>query len=277
MLAIDIPDPSDEASVADWIELCVGYEASPISKAAVSHKIEMASGSEPSDAFLSSIWDEMEARMNLYGLQPPFTVDSNEVTPNVIWRDNPEYIMCLILSLTGNPSNPTPTGKLFERISREAIKNYLGGEAIVTGHPNPYSVKDICELMCEKFKTELPSNYKDRGVDIIAWKPFSDNRGNQIVILIQCAGGHNWVSKTNDVAVRAWAEKYMGFKCYPVKGFSTAVVVTNSEAFEEVSFETHLLIDRTRIYSNTVNSQIEGTLRTEIAQWCMDRFAEILN
>lgn len=277
MLALDIPDPSDEGCVADWIELSVGYEGIPIPKAAVAHKIEMASGGEPSDAFMSSVWDELETRMNLYGVHPPFIVDPMEVVPNIAWEDNPEYIMCLILSLTGNPSNPTPTGKLFERISKEAIKSYLQGEAIVTGHPGHYRVEDICNLTYEGFKSEFPANYNDRGVDVVAWKPFNDNRGNQILILMQCAGGHNWTTKTGNVVARAWTEKYITFRCYPVRGFSTAVIVSNSEIFEEISFETDLLFDRTRIYRNIVDQPLEGTLRQEIRTWCDARFLEILN
>lgn len=277
MLALDIPDTLDHNSVADWIELSVCYEGSPVSKAGVSHKIEMTSGSEPSDTFISSVWDELEIRMSLYGDEPPFVVDSFEITPNINWKTQPEYVMCLILSLTGNPVDPTPTGKLFERLSKDAIKNYLNGEAIVTGHPTAYTITQICQLTHEKFKTELPSNYKDRGVDVIAWKPFDDNRGNQIIVLMQCAGGHNWTKKTGDVIVRAWTEKYMTFACSPVKGFSTAVIVSNKDEFEEVSFETDLLFDRTRIYRNTIGVDLEGNLRSEIYDWCNNRFSNILN
>ena len=270
MFNIDIPDASSIDSVSDWIELAVTYEKEPISKSAVSSKIEGSSGEEPSDAFLSSVWDELEVRMNLYGENPPFICDRIEVAPNIIWEEYPEYMMCLILAMTGNPSNPTPTGKLFERISMEAAKNYINGEAIIFGHPSKIKVANICQLTNEKFKSELPANYNDRGLDVIAWKPFNDKRGNQVIVLLQCAGGHNWTSKTGDVVLRAWKEKYITFGCTPIRGFSTVVVITDRERFEEISFETDLLFDRPRIFRNTVKFDIEINLRNEIKDWCKE-------
>jgi len=277
MIKCDIPDATNISVVADWIELSVAYEKSSVLKSAVSSKIEGASGDEPSDAFLSSIWDELEIRMSLYGEHPPFICNHEEIMPNLDWEECPEYLMFLILSLNGNPINPTPTGKLFERISREAVKNYLSGNAVVFGHPARYSVADLCGFTNEKFKSELPPNYNDRGLDVMGWKPFNDRRGNQILIMMQCAGGHNWISKTGDVVLRAWTEKYMTFGCKPVRGFSTVVVVSNNERFEEVSFETDLLFDRPRLYRCTVDLEVETTLRPEVITWCKDRIAEILN
>lgn len=277
MISFDIPDPSSIEIVSDWIELNVILEKESISKAAISAKIEGDSGDEPTDAFISNIWDEMNKRMTLYGIHPPFITEPDEITPNLVWEDNPEYLMCLILALTGNPSNPTPAGKLFERISKDAIKNYLNGEAVVFGHPSQYTVSQLCELTNEGFKRELPANYNDRGLDVLAWKPFGDNRGNQIIIMMQCAGGANWTSKTGDVVLRAWTEKYITFGCFPTRGFSTAVTISEKEIFEEVSFETNLLFDRPRLIKNLIGQPVEGELRNEILDWCNHRLAEILN
>lgn len=277
MIVLGIPDSSDVGSVADWIEFCVTYESASISKAAMLHKIEMDSGDEPSEAFISSVWDELDKRMMLYGDHPPIVVQGMEVVPNLTWHDCPEYMMCLILSLTGNPSNPTPTGKLFERVSMEATKGYLQGNAVVFGHPSKQTIATVCVMTREGFKSEFPPNYNDRGVDVIAWKSFDDQRGNQVIILMQCAGGHNWTSKTGDVVARAWTEKYITFGCTPIRGFSTAVVISDSEVFEEVSFEADLLFDRPRIYRHTVDRPLEGNLRIEVRTWCDARILEILN
>jgi hypothetical protein len=277
MVNFDIPDASNISSVADWIEFSITYENSSISKSAVSSKIEGGMGEEPNDTFLSSIWDELEVRMNLYGNPPPFICSSLEVTSTINWTSNPEYLMCLILALTGNSSDPTPSGKLFERISMEAAKHYIKGNAIIFGHPRLLSILEICQLTNERFKSELPSNYKDRGLDVIAWKPFDDNRGNQIIILMQCAGGYNWTSKTGDVILRTWKEKYMTFGCTPIRGFSTVVVISDRNRFEEISFETDLLFDRPRIYRNTRQFELDITLRPAILDWCNNRLKVILN
>jgi hypothetical protein len=277
MFKVDIPDPTDASVVADWVELSVVYTKSPISKAQLESKINAESGDETSDAFISSVWDILDRRSFLYGDIPPFIVEGLDVNPNIDWESNPEYLMLLILSLTGNPSNPTATGKLFERVSKEAVKNYMDGDAIVFGHPSRISIRNIAQTLQEGFKQELPTNYNDRGVDVIAWKPFNDGRGNQLIAFIQCAGGANWTSKTGDVVMRAWAERYMTFHCTPVRGFTTVVVIDDAERFQEVSFETDLLLDRLRIYRYTVNKQLENNLRNEIKMWCDNRITEIVN
>lgn len=277
MFSTDIVDSNSISGVADWVELVVALNKQPMAKAEVSSKIEGAIGDEPSDSFLSDVWDELDTRMNYYGVHPPFIVEPLDIVPNIDWEENPEYPMCLILALTGNPSNPTPTGKLFERICREAIKNYLNGEAIVFGFPSPHTVQSICDLTYEIFKRNLPANFKDRGLDVLGWKPFGDKRGNQVIILMQCAGGLNWYTKTGDIVQRAWTEKYMTFGCTPVRGFSTAIAITDTEMFEEVSFETDLLFDRPRIINNVLSFELEGNLRTEILDWCKNRIQEISN
>jgi hypothetical protein len=55
------------------------------------------------------------------------------------------------------------------------------------------------------------------------------------------------------------------------------VIISKSEEFEEISFETDLLLDRTRIYRNTKNYELEFNLRLEIQEWCNYRLQEILN
>src|SRR5688572_7542470 len=103
MIKVDIPDAYNVDTVADWIELNVTLEKASVSKTAVISRLESDSGEEPADTFISSVWDELEYRMNLYGKHPPFIISSREVSPNLKWEENPEYVMCLILSLTGNP------------------------------------------------------------------------------------------------------------------------------------------------------------------------------
>lgn len=272
MLNIEIPDASDVGLVADWIELNVVYTQSPLSKATLSSLLEGALGSEPSEAFLSSVWDELALRIGLYGDNAPIGIEPLIVLPNISENARPEYVMCLILSLVGNSSNPTPTGKLFERVVREAVQNYINGNAIVFGHPDKLTIQEVCQLTNERFRQELPARYKDRGLDIIAWRPFNDERGNQVVILMQCAGGKNWTSKTGDIVLRSWEDK-IAFGCTPTRGFATVVTISNQERFEEVSFEAGLLFDRPRIYRSTTNLNEE--LREELRKWCANMISSV--
>ncbi len=277
MFRFAIPDGSSKDVVADWTELCVAYTQEGVSKVALAATIESSTGDEPSEDFINTAWRELSDRETLYGKNAPFKVQRLEILPKVNWEQYPGYLTCVILSLIGDPENPTGGAKLFERLSNEAVKNYIEGNGIVYGHPAKLSIREITELINEKFKSELPQNYKDRGVDIIAWKPFHDQRGNQIIVLMQCAGGKNWLSKTGDVVMRAWVEEYIGFHCSPVRGFSTAVVVSDPERFFDISLEADLFLDRTRLHRYTSAFDIKDELKDALRDWCNQKLNDMLN
>lgn len=61
---IEIPDPDSIPGVADWVELSVSITGNGVSKATVASAIEGASGEEPSEALLTSIWRALDYRHN---------------------------------------------------------------------------------------------------------------------------------------------------------------------------------------------------------------------
>jgi len=275
IIEYDIPNGNSIETVSDWVELSVTLTGDEISKTEVAAAIRSSLGDEPSGAFISDVWAELKRRLELYGSRPPYEVNELEVLPLTSFAANPAYVFCLVLSLEGNPVQPTVTGKLFERLCNEALKSYLGGETLTFGYPGTITVQHLCQLTGEQFKRELPAAANDRGLDVVGWKPL-DSRGNQIIVFMQCAGGKNWRSKTTDVVMRAWTEKYVGFHVKPTRAFATPISITNLDVFEEVSFETDLLFDRPRIYNNTVTLVPTASLAVEISDWCQERLADLL-
>ncbi|MDD2890872.1 MAG: hypothetical protein PHE49_09600 [bacterium] len=184
---------------------------------------------------------------------------------------------CLIFSLQGNPYDPLDSGKLFERITEVAIKNFIDGESLLTGFPSGgISVENIANKLKETPISELPTHAKDKGVDVVAWKHFGDERSSQIILLIQCAAGDNWKEKLRDISLYAWCQ-YIHFACCPIKGFSMPRVVSNIPALlNEFSAEAGLILDRPRIYRNTVNATIDPTLRGDLKIWCDTRIEEMM-
>mgnify|MGYP001241864959 CR=1 FL=1 len=279
MINYDISSPNDVTYVADWVEFHVAYEHESLSKAELSSSIEGAQGDEPSEDFISSVWNELEIRQILYGENSPFRVNGGIIEPILNWKDKPFYMAFLIYSLEGNPNTPETTavdgGKLFEKICREAIEKYVGGKALIYGFPAEQTVQEIATAQLnEKFVFTPPGYRKDRNLDIFAWKPFGDNRSSQVVILVQCATGFNWKGKLNELNISAWT-KYIHFSATPIKGFAAPVTVTNAQRIEEHSTDGGIFFDRLRLFR--LLTSLPQELHNECIDWCTIRLKQILN
>jgi len=268
----DLLNTKSVNSISDWAEFYTAFSKEEFSKAQLKSFIEESTGSEPKYEEIDDIWFELKCRETLYGDDPPFKVKSDLLVHNFEWESIPEYMACLIFSLLGNQTEKVYSGTLFEKITNEAIRNYIGGKSIVFGAPNELKVIDIAKEINEKFVSEFPSHRKDRGLDIVAWKPF-DNRASQLILFIQCAAGHNWKQKTGDLKLDAWTT-YINFACKPLKGLSIPVIITDKEDMREKSYEAGIIIDRSRIYKYTLIGDRNTVLKAEVKAWCDKRIAE---
>lgn len=264
--------------VADWVEffVCVS-ENRRLSKSELASFIEESSGNEPTNSFLDDVWNELERRLILYGKNPPYDFDYREITSRMEWKNFPEYLTCIILSIDGNSIETVKTGKLFERLSCKAVKEYFKGEAFIYGFPNKQGLKDICNQMNETFNMIPSSYFKDRGVDIICWKPFGDHRKSQLAAIFQCAAGHNWTGKLLSVPLNAWRQYILWSDTFPLKGFTTPIIVEDKYFFDTVT-DAGLMFDRPRLYRNTQHiTDSDTTLRTDLISWCESRIANLEN
>ncbi|MBI4947381.1 MAG: hypothetical protein HY840_13395 [Bacteroidetes bacterium] len=282
MLRYNIPDATSSEVVADWIELYVTYLKDSISKSQIASYIQASEGSDPEDGFIDSVWNVLACRVELYGSNPPIEVQPLSINSLIDWEQYPEYLACLIYALEGNPNTSSTSaakaGKYFERISNEAIKNYIKGNSLIYGFPTEQNIQTIADnFLKEKFNYLPPAYRKDRDLDIIAWKDWEDNRASQIILFIQCAAGSNWKGKIKDLNMRAW-EKYIHFAASPIKGFSVPVVISDKEKLHEISTDAGLIIDRPRIYKQTFQYEFKDIdLRPILLNWCKNRIAEINN
>ncbi len=281
----ELPDPESPQAVADWIELELAAGEPQLSKAKVSSIVESLTGSEPGEAFLSDIWRQLEERQSRYSRQF-FSCDTDMVLRSSDQAAPLEYTACLLFSLYGVSEEHRADPKIFERLSAEAIKNYLRGKAFVFGWPVladvqadiALRVKDVATASREKFIEAPAARYKDRGVDVIAWQPFvehsaGEHRSNQIVILAQCAAGSNWREKTGQLPYHAWVE-YVHWACHPVSGFAVPRVIP-PELWHDVSKESGgLLFDRIRIVNLLAQGVQEGALSAEIQAWVTHELEE---
>jgi hypothetical protein len=271
---IEIPNPDSVEGMADWIELMLMAEEGQLSRADVSNSIEQTVGTEASEAFISSVWRELDYRGSLYSTAS-FALSAHTIEAQTAARTRSDYLTCLVLSLFGVQGDAQLPGKLFERITREAVRNYVDGEAMVFGWPfDPHQgtdepaimrkVREMAELLSEDFYETPATGFKDRGLDVVGWCPHADKRSNQVIVLLQCAAGHNWRQKL-PVPLDAWRE-YIHWAAIPMIGFAVPCVV-GRQVWHDASKEKGLLFDRIRIMNLLEHGIEEQALRDEVDAW----------
>lgn len=267
----NIPDPSNHYAVADWAELYVLLFGRTLSRATLIRHIDMATGGTDSD--VNAIWQELKRRIELYGPQPPYVVQDEHLEPQFgSWEKRPAYMMCLLLSMLGNQHDTISTGTLFERLSAIAINTYLGGQSILYGKDRP-KLKVVAYLLNERFATEPSTNFNDRGVDLIAWKPFPDTRSSQLILLLQCASGWNWKRKTRDISQRAW-DHYIHWAAAPSIGFTIPGIVARDN-FDDIADDAGIILDRARLYTNV--PKLPRSLNSDVKKWCKRKIPTIFH
>lgn len=280
---IQLLDPTSAARVADWIELTVATTQEHVSKAEVGSILEGAAGSEPSEAFLTDIWRQLEYRQTLYQ-NPTFKVIDRLVEPVPGTRISPEYLACLVWSMVGVQGNTQQPGKLFERITRKAVEEYLSGQAIVFGWPfEPEiegedeesqikrKIRRVAEELKERFVEAPPARFNDRGVDVIGWIPFYERRTGQLVLLVQCTAG-DWKSKL-PVPLDNWCQ-YIHWTRDPIKGFAVPSIIGDKD-WHERSREKGIMFDRARIINLLPQDRFDPDLATEVENWVREQLNDL--
>jgi hypothetical protein len=249
-------------------------QVSQLSKATVSSIIERSSGIEVSETLLSSVWRELEYRQCLYSF-PIYEIHERSIESQLGKGSRDEYIICLVLSLFGVPGNTQLPGKLFERLTKEAVGKYLNGTVVVFGWPFEKTddddetriskkVKQLANELRERFYETPASRFKDRGLDIVGWIPHADKRSSQLVVLLQCAAGHNWVDKT-PVPMNAWRQ-YIHWAANPIQAFAVPCIISEQK-WHEISTDKGILFDRIRIMNLLSNGIMDMDLKNDISKW----------
>lgn len=281
----DLPDAGSSETVADWIELVLAAGEPQLSRAKVSAIVEHESGAEPSEAFLADIWQELGDRESRYSRQF-FHCDGDMVHRSLEGEAPSEYIALLLFSLYGVSDEHRTDPKIFERLAAAAIRNYVQGKVFVFGWPVlpnvqvdiALRVKEVASATREKFAEAPAGRYKDRGVDVIAWRPFEEHaagehRSNQLVILTQCAAGKNWRQKTGQLPLKSWTQ-YVHWACEPLTGFAVPSVIPET-LWHDISRESEgVLFDRIRIVNLLSGGVEDEELSIHITEWVALELAE---
>lgn len=252
----------------EWLELNLLKNNRTLSKSLICS----LSGEE------ESVVDEwigiLESRANLYK-KPIYTITNNKITPNYSWKDIPEYFLCLYYSFNGANDYSGGTG-LFEKISGQALKNFLNGEVFILGFPagksfNEY-LDDIGNLCFEDRILPAHYSYKDDGVDVVGYKSFDDNRSSNLYVLMQCAAGRHWTAK-KAIVMNRWLKYFKWYSDNLIQSISTVDYV-ELEKWDKHSSTFGMLIDRLRIYNFLYERKVDSGLRIEVSKWCNDKITQ---
>jgi len=118
----ELPDAETAEVIADWVELELAAGEPHLSKAKVAAVLESQTGSEPSEAFVSDIWQKLEERQSRYWRQF-FRCEGDLVYRSEEGQTPSEYTACLLYSLYGVSDEYRTDPKIFERLAAAAIKN----------------------------------------------------------------------------------------------------------------------------------------------------------
>lgn len=257
------PAENDPVKVADWIE----YQA--ITSLEGSCSLEDAKSQIDTDGSLGDEGDvpheeserlvassslEIKRRSRIGQDAYPFTFSEGVLQAQVEPIYLP-YIFCLLLADRESYSpNEQEPAKLFEHLVCEAMKYYLGGEAVRFGTPRdtmPTGVLDAINELSRltrnrRLKDGYPTNAidKDLGLDVVAWKEFPDQNWGQVEIYMQCATSESWETKKHDCDLDEW-RGILYWPFYPVKGLAIPYVVSSYTWERETAGV--LLMDRLRI------------------------------
>lgn len=223
--------------------------------------------------FITDIFELLRLRQeclnDLYPFEYKFENNTYSLKLNVdIKNIQLIYLNLLICSnLDSFPKLKQLLSAEFETLSKEVIKSiFKEWEVLCTGK-NPEieggaldKIKKLEDLLRLDINTrnvdeKLISGNQEYGLDIIAWRDFSDNVANKLILLIQCTCQKEWYKKTNDT--RSWENFYHYEKIKPYHSLIVPydLIDGNSNRFYDVNKikdNDILIIDRQRIL-NEIN------------------------
>lgn len=276
---LELPEAEEPSRIADWVELEISVDSPSLSRSKLASVISESSGSEVSEAFTSDVWQHLHRRVTRYAT-PFFRIEDDIVlAAEAVPANALEYRTMLLFSVYGASIQEGSEPKLFERTSAEAICNYLGGCVFVFGWPVlddvqvqiAARVRQVADLMKERFVEAPAVRYLDRGVDIIAWKPFPEpdatsNRTSQLIMLSQCAAGRHWRDKTRELPRASWTQ-YVHWATDPEVGFAVAAVI-DDDVWHDVAREVEgVIFDRVRLINFLPNGVEDPGLRNDLDTW----------
>lgn len=236
-----------ESYLADWIEAALLFEnLDAIDRATIRRRLssQAALHEEDVDVKVGVVLNEINSRKRAAPQGYPFYTEKRKVKKSSLVDHRPyEFLLWLSLSeIYREEKRFSEIEQLFNGLVRQALGSYLDspGTALVFALPprdgRPPEFPAAIEWLAEKLRlsagsAEPPLRGNDGGVDVVAWRPFRDNKNAHPIVLCQCTVQlSRWARKAHDVEPNQWRE-WIVFDREPLVGL--AVPFANSSSIQE--------------------------------------------
>ena len=292
--------------LCDWIEGSVLFLERDISLEDVSdhimdHQSLMDSALEGTDRLrpendilsnssklLADTWNIIEKRLRSLGNSSPLELGKNRIRAVSDWRDFPGYSFTLLLGLKAwypdwaalDRNTYAYQGALFEQLSKAALAKQLSGwrvERTGWGSDNTINLASAARFVADCVFTDVDlarlelfdhAYSKDRGLDIVAYRPFPDERIGSIAVLLQCGSGKNWAEKLNDTGCRVWRQIVQWpAENKPPFGLIIPFALQDEEFKRSSNLVAGPLLDRQRLLGLPDSRWEPGDLARDLVEW----------
>lgn len=261
---------------------------------------------DASERFADALWDELAARRRRLerrgfpsaGITFPFTIDDVYLATDGGWRTHPAYTMLLLLDHARVYSgvevavgSDSAEARLFEKIVEASAVGLFGGPAARFGWPIeagwPTHPRDRIAQLAHQLGLE-PENLdvgekvdpadKDKGLDVVsAWTGLDmAGTGGQPWLLVQCAAGANWKSKTGEPAIAEWRD-LIAWDGPLLRAIAIPWRRPDNWSITRVSrkFQSAVVLERERLLRGHPDAFLSDDAADAIRGWCEARIDEL--
>lgn len=257
---VELPITSEPFSLAEYIE--VSCLVNPVEHLSPSDlRGYFPSGQGPSSTEISLAIAEIERRAPLAENVYPYRISDGGVI-RVESTFTAVYDLMSLLSMESTPMRAegdySEADLLFDAVVREAAAKALGpeGRSLIFGWParngRPTDFSPAVTWAGEQMGIpdgllDRPTEEKDAGVDVIAWRPFKDGRTGFLVVLYQDTLRADYVNKAREVVPSMWY-RWLQFGTLPKTGFAIPFTIpAGDDRWLKLTYSADVLLDRLRI------------------------------
>lgn len=232
---------------------------------------------------MDEVMGELDRRIKACGTGSPFALDlaGSVLRHDASLQDGRALIyryllLATRLNMTESKKHAGIDGTgLFEELSAEVIRNYLGERARTlvfgTAVRGGFSarVSDLCRQLCEGGDFQNPDtasvDENDGGLDTVSWIPFSDHSRGQLIVFGQCKTGTHWQEHTGRLRPSDFTKLWMSDPPFidPLRAFFIAESADQGHWRKYITYA-GLLFDRCRLvdFCATVPENLMDRIRT---------------
>jgi hypothetical protein len=269
---LDLPDLEDEIAFTDWLEvhlLAGSYVQVSRARLADGLAAKLETSAQSLEIPLGHALQEIRRRRRLAGEVYPLSVDETIIKFHATPASE-LYKFLLLVSIDGPMRRARRFNEIdaiFDEIVRQALISYFGSDtqALRFGWPpsngRPNKFEKALDWLAEQVGLPVgigkhSPGKKDGGVDIIAWKPFSDKRPSFMITYAQCTVQTDWHPKSKDIVDKVWDACIDSGRSALIALAIPFVIPKNYSKWDELKRLTNVVFDRLRITKMLAKSSL---------------------